>query len=95
MKIYTVILLVLFINPATANKSNSLYEKSRGYEKSGGYERSGGYEKSSGYATSSECDDGHKKSTHGYKKSEEGYTQYRETSSKVSKRLVEKNTIGK
>ncbi len=69
MKIFTVILLALFINPVIANEPSSLYEKSGGYERSGGYGKSGGYNSSS----------------HGYKKSTEGYTPYKMDSSQSNR----------
>lgn len=90
MKIFNVILLVLLINPAIADDSFSLYQKSGGYEKSGGYDRSGGYEKSTdGYMAS----EGYNQSIHGYEKSEGGYTPFDKFSgvgsSQISNRLVE------
>lgn len=86
MKILTVLLLLVFINPAIANEPFSLYERSGGYEKSGGYERSGGYETSRyGYETSA----GHKISTEGYTKSQEGYETYMVDVPERTRRLQE------
>ncbi|MEE8327970.1 MAG: hypothetical protein V3R32_04150 [Nitrosomonadaceae bacterium] len=85
MKIFTVILLVLFINPAIAYEPHSLYEKSGGYERSGGYETSRDSH-NEGYSTSA----GYERSIEGYQKSLEGYEPYVVDNVVDTKRIEEK-----